>query len=62
MAMIAASDDKAIRVRWSQHAVHYAFQDVLSGELLLKCSLFILQCLDKHAYPLLLLFGIVRVV
>ena len=29
MAVIAASDNKAIRVRWSQHAVHNAFQDVV---------------------------------
>jgi hypothetical protein len=29
---IAASDDKALRVRWSQHAVHNAFQDVVLAD------------------------------
>ena len=32
MAMIAASDDKAICVRWSQHAVYNAFQDVVLAD------------------------------
>jgi hypothetical protein len=32
MAMIAASDDKAICVRWLQHAVHNAFQDVVLAD------------------------------
>jgi hypothetical protein len=32
MAMIAASNNKAIRTRWSQHAVHNAFQDVVLAD------------------------------
>ena len=32
MAMIAASEDKAIRPCWSQHAVHNAFQDVMLAD------------------------------
>jgi hypothetical protein len=32
MAMIAASNNKAIRTRWSQHAVHNAFQDVMLAD------------------------------
>ncbi len=32
MAMIAASENKAIRTRWSQHAVHNAFQDVVLAD------------------------------
>jgi hypothetical protein len=30
--MIVASDNKAIRTRWSQHAVHNAFQDVVFAD------------------------------
>ena len=61
MAMIAASDDKAICVRWSQHAVHNAFQDVLSGELLLKlaCSSFnALISMRIHSCSFLVLSGL----
>ena len=32
MAMIAASKNKAIRTRWSQHAVHNAFQDEMLAD------------------------------
>ncbi len=32
MAMIAASENKAFRTRWLQHAVHNAFQDVMLAD------------------------------